>query len=194
MRIHPALLAPPLLCWWMCFANAPQQKPAPDEDNGGIVSGKDHAFGIVAPAGWVLDNTSAVPEGLHAVFYPKGGSWKRSPVVMYANAVHKGVATTRPLRAIIADDVSTFNKKSKTPTITDEPALITMKAEKKSVVKRFEDPSRNLYEVVAYIDEPKVVVMLVLSADSAESLTAALPAFKDLVGSYFFITSDVREK
>jgi hypothetical protein len=193
MRIHPALLASPLLCWWLCFANAPQQKPAPDDDNGGIVSGKDHAFIIIAPAGWVLDNTSAVPEGLHAVFYPKGGSWKRSPVVMYANTVHKGVTTTRPLRAIIADDISAFNKKSITPTITDEPALIT-KTERKAVVKRFVDPPRKVCELVAYIDEPKVVVMLVLSADSTDSVTAALPAFKDLVRSYLFITSDVRGK
>jgi hypothetical protein len=40
----------------------------------GIVYGKDDAFAITAPDGWVLDNRAEQNNGLHAVFYPVGSS------------------------------------------------------------------------------------------------------------------------
>lgn len=194
--LHATFLAHVVVsvCLAKCFAAPSPQGPAQDNMDGGIVYGQDHAFGIVAPSGWVLDNSSGVRVGLHAVFYPKGSSWKASPVVMYANTVHKGTTETRPMKAIIAEDVAAFEKKAKTPAVSDGPALDTKNRKKDAVVKRFADAARNVYEVVAYIDEPAVVVMFVLSADSKESVEAAMPAFKELVGSCFFITSQVTEK
>ena len=44
------------------------------------------AFIFTAPDGWLLDNYSAVNQGLPAVFYPIGQTWKDSPVIMYARA------------------------------------------------------------------------------------------------------------
>ena len=35
---------------------------------GGIIFGKDHAYVLTAPKGWVLDNQSGVDQGIHAVF------------------------------------------------------------------------------------------------------------------------------
>lgn len=52
----------------------------------GIIYGKDHAFSLTAPKGWMLDNESAAEQGLHAVFYPKGKDWQDSPVVAYARS------------------------------------------------------------------------------------------------------------
>jgi hypothetical protein len=170
-----------------------QQKSDKDDSNGGIVYGIDHAFGIVAPAGWVLDNASGIPEGLHAVFYPKGGSWKGSPVVMYANTVHKGETNPKTMLGIVADDTAAFKSRAKTSIISDERRLAT-KGKEAAIVKGFSDEAREVYERVAYIDEPKVVVMLVLSGHNKAGVAAALPAFRDLVASYFFVTSTVTEK
>jgi hypothetical protein len=194
-RIDPAFIACYLAtaCLAFCSTDSLQQKPESDNANAGIVYGTDHAFGLVAPPGWVLDNSRGVSEGLHAVFYPKGTSWKDSRVVMYANTVHKGTATTKSVRSIIADDIAEFKEKAKAPTVTDESPLTT-RADKSAVVKGFVDVARNVYEFVAYVDEPRVVVMLVLSADTKQGAAAAMPAFKQLVASYFFISSKVTEK
>jgi len=56
------------------------------EEGNGIVYGSDYAFGLTAPKGWMLDNESGVSQGMHAVFYPKGGSWKGSTIVAYASS------------------------------------------------------------------------------------------------------------
>jgi hypothetical protein len=177
----------------LCPAGGAQKEPASRNDNAGIIYGTDHAFTLVAPSGWVLDNSSGVSEGLHAVFYPEGSSWKRSQVVMYANTVHKGTTDTKPARSIIGDDISEFKRRSKAPAVSDGPPLTT-KQNKKAVVKGFVDAPRGVYEFVAYIDEPRVVVLLVLSARSKEEAARAMPAFRELVASYVFLTSDVRER
>jgi hypothetical protein len=53
--------------------------------NSGIIYGNSHVFTLKAPEGWVLDNQSGVSQGLHAVFYPKGQTWRNSPIVAYTN-------------------------------------------------------------------------------------------------------------
>src|SRR5438046_503756 len=77
----------------------------------GIVYGKDHAFAITAPDGWVLDNRAEQNNGLHAVFYPVGSTWDQSKVVMYANAASKGEGQ-ETVDELIAYDVGQFRAKS----------------------------------------------------------------------------------
>lgn len=61
-----------------------QNKPeAAKEANSGLIFGKNHAFVLTAPTGWVLDNKSGVTQGLQAVFFPAGSSWKDGAAVMY---------------------------------------------------------------------------------------------------------------
>ncbi|HEY0324204.1 MAG TPA: hypothetical protein VGC66_24875 [Pyrinomonadaceae bacterium] len=156
----------------------------------GLIYGVDHVFALAAPSGWVLDNTSGVSQGLHAVFYPKGASWADSKMVMYANTVHKEKSGLKTLKAVIDDDVKNFRKYALEAEITDEPNLTT-KDKKQAVVKYFYDKEHGNFEEVAFIDESKIVVVLVLSARTRKDYEEALPAFRQLVGSYYFVTDKV---
>ena len=80
-----------------------------DEANSRIVFGENHAFIVMAPEGWVLDNSSGVNQGLHAVFYPKGGSWEESSTVMYTQGVD--IEDTLTLKSFIKKDIEKFKKK-----------------------------------------------------------------------------------
>src|SRR5215469_15652120 len=48
-----------------------------------VVRGKEFAFEIKAPRGWVLDNEGAKQQGLNLVFYPTGADWQTSKAVIY---------------------------------------------------------------------------------------------------------------
>ena len=174
----------------LCGAVAAQaDKRTGDDANSGIVYGADHAFALTAPDGWVLDNASGVAQGLHAVFYPKGSSWKASPVVMYANVVHKK-SEKDALETIIESDVADFKRQS--PGMKVEDAEAPSGSGKNVRVKYFVDDDS--HEAVAYIGESKVVVMLVLNAKTREGFDGALPAFRQLISSYHFLGGKVIAK
>lgn len=165
------------------FANA--------QDDSGIIHGKNYSFTLTAPKGWVLDDKSGRSQGLQAVFYPNGSSWKDGSAVMYENVHQKSDPTKDTIKTVIDDDISDFKQASRTvktvdadpiPTRTD-----TRSANKKAVVKYFIDDQNGTNEAVAYVDEKDVVVMLVLSARNQQSFKASFPAFKEFVGSYFFL-------
>ncbi len=158
------------------------------EANSGIIYGDQHAFMLAAPKGWVLDNSSGVSQGLHAVFYPRGGSWEHSPSVMYANTASKKVKGNETLNKLIAYDVGQYRRNHKSIKIVDAPD-ISLSNKKTAVVKYFYFSNA---EAVAYIDEEKTVVLIVLSSNSSDEFQNSLPAFRKLVESYTFLTSDVQ--
>jgi hypothetical protein len=153
----------------------------------GIVFGANHAFTITAPAGWVLDNKSGIPQGLQAVFYPIGGSWEGSLAVMYANAVEKNENDGTTFNRVIYADTSKFMAEHKEGHVAAIQTLTTKDNKKAKVIMYI----YSNYEAAAFIDEPKVVSMLVLTARSEKEFKNAVPAFKELVASYFYLTSDV---
>jgi hypothetical protein len=169
---------------------AQQNTEKPRDSNSGIIYGQDHVFVLTAPKGWVLDNKSGVNQGLQAVFYPEGSSWKSGTIVMYANAYYKLNATEETLEKVVAGDVAEFKKKSEKLKVVEAASLPTRK-DKKAVVRYFEGDTFGNSEAIAYLDEGKVVVMLVLSARTKNEFEAALPAFSELVSSYLFLGDKV---
>ena len=161
------------------------------QDDSGIIYGKNYSFALTAPKGWVLDTTSGRQQGLQAVFYPKGSSWKNGTAVMYANVLQKTDPAKESLQTIIADDVAGFQKESPNLKVVDADPIPTRtdarSKDKKATVKYFTADRAGNSEAVAYVDEGNLVVMLVLNARSQQDFEASLPAFKDFVGSYFFL-------
>jgi hypothetical protein len=155
----------------------------------GIVYGKDHAFAISAPDGWVLDNRAEQNNGLRAVFYPVGSSWAQSKVVMYANVASKSEGQ-KTVDELIAYDTGQFRAKSPKLSVVELEAIQT-KDGKAKVLKFSGDQFKNT-EAVAYIDSPKAVVMLVLTSRDYSGFEKTYPAFVTLVKSYKYFTSDVR--
>ncbi len=173
----------------LCAAALGAAIPAADEDgHGGIVYGDKHAFMVQAPSGWVLDNSSGVGQGLHAVFYPVGSTWADSEVVMYVNTVARQDDQT--LSDFIAWEQAEFRKHSPDLAIATLDPVVTEHGTRAELRQLTGDQHGN-HEAIAYIGEDATFVMIVLSAKSGPLFEEALPAFRGLVKSYTFITSSV---
>ena len=167
-----------------------QSSQKPDDLNSGIVYGRDHSFMLSAPAGWTLDNSSGVSQGMQAVFFPTGSSWKGGIVVMYATVIHKDAGRNKTAGRVIQNDIDECKNASKESTVKDGSSISTTDS-KKAEVKYFYDAQNKNYEAVAYINESKVVVILALSSRSKEDYDKSLTAFNDLVASYYFLAEKV---
>jgi hypothetical protein len=155
----------------------------------GLMYGEGHAFFFDAPAGWVLDNRRGVDQGTHAVFYPRGSSWKDAPAVMYVKTTRRDA--TDELEAFIAQDVEQFRSKNPGLMVSSGMPLVTAD-NKRAEIRHFSGGARGNIETVAYIKEDAVFVLLVLTARTQPSYVDALPAHSQLVNSYAFFTKDVR--
>jgi len=168
--------------------HAPATKDDSDKWGGGIVYGKRHAFTIAAPEGWVLDNRAGIKDGLHAVFYPEGSSWKNSETVMYANGYDKQTAFDT-LESFMADDAETFRKND--PDLEIQDAGTRKVGDSVAHIMHFF--GRN-HEAVAYIDTEGAVIVIVMSSRTREGFMKNYRAFLELLDSYFFLTNDVKYK
>jgi hypothetical protein len=151
--------------------------------NAGIVYGQDHSFIISAPKGWVLDNQSGQSDGLQAVFYREGQTWSGASAVLYANVALKSDEATSTLEKTI--------EKNPTLSVKDGPRLKTQEG-RIPVVKDFGGDRFGNFERIAYLDESKVVVFLVLSARTKKEFEASLKAFAELVATYNFLGDQVK--
>jgi len=157
-----------------------------DGTDGTIFLGRSYAFVLKEPAGWIIDQQASKPQHLEAVLYREGSSWKDAVVVMYARVVYKD-ETQNTVDKVITNDVTDFLKLNKDSTVSDTPSLHT-RNNKEGISKVFYDAANKNYELVTFIDEPKVIVILVLSSRDKSEYQKALPAFKSLVASYFVFT------
>jgi hypothetical protein len=182
MKAHRLLFLP--IAILVIFATAQAQSSG----DSGIIYGKDHAYALTAPKCWVLDNKAGMKDGLYAVFYPEGSSWANGTVVMYTNVGSKDANQT--VDGFILGDINQFKRESPNIKITDADA-VTLEKGKKALVRYFTGDANGNFEAVGYIDEPKVVLMVVLTSRNKKDFDSALPAFHDLLKSYRFISSDV---
>jgi len=166
-------------------SHAPDTKDESADFRGGIVYGKRHAFAIAAPDGWVLDNSSGVSDGLHAVFYPEGSSWKDSTTVMYANGNDKqDVFDT--LENFMESDAESFRKNDPDIEIVDKG---TRKVDGGVAhIKHFHGEN---YESVAYIDTEGAVIVIVMSSRTKEEFMKNYRAYLELLDSYLFLSNEV---
>ena len=157
----------------------------------GIVYGKEHAFSVQAPPGWVLDNKAGRSQGLHACFYEEGRSWASAETVMYANTASKRVQGQRTMEELMAYDVAQFRKRA--PGLDVTPPVSMKTSTGTASVRLFKGDEHVNHEAVAYIDEKHTIVMLVLSARTEAGFRKAYPSFEKLVSTYKFLTANVRE-
>lgn len=149
----------------------------------GILYGENYFFSLNAPEGWVLDNQSGVADGLDAVFYQEGGGWGTSTTVMYPQIWQK---EGNEAAKIIEEDIANYKVHFPDVSVMEMPPIIT-KQGKKALIKHFTGGARNQFETIAYFDEPKVVVMVVLQTKDKDGFDKAYPAFKALVDSYNYL-------
>jgi hypothetical protein len=138
----------------------------------------------------VLDNISGLSQGLHAVFYPVGGTWQHSKAVMYGNGWSKDLATNQTIEQFMTYDSTQFLAHGEPVQVLDV-SPITLSSGKRALIRKF------LYsqnEIIAYIDEPLIVAMIVMTARSSADFQEAFPQFENLVKSYNYLGDNQLKK
>jgi len=171
---------------FVLVASVPTLSQESDGTKGTIFLGRSHSFVLKEPAGWIMDSKTAKSQDLEAVLYREGSTWKDAVAVMYARVIHKD-QTQDTVEKVITNDVADFLKLSKESKVSDAPPLQT-RYKKEGISRVFYDAANKNYEIVTFIDEPKVVVILALSSRNKDEYEKALPAFKSLVATYFVFT------
>ena len=155
-----------------------------------ILHGPHHAFTVSAPRGWVLDTHGGEADGLPAVLYRPGENWKSATVAMYVNTVlpdsgraasARGVARADSVRLVARD--RDMRVASVVPLRTGDGA--------QAFAKRFSSSRGQVFEVVAYVSQRTVTTILVVTSRDRRTLDAALPAFREFVRSYRWLTDSV---
>ena len=162
-----------------------------DDNDNGLVYGDDHAFFVTAPPGWVVDNRSGVPAGLHAVFYPRGSTWRDSAALMYAHVTTREPGDT--LDSFIADDIDVVRHRSPKVIVKDEPSIAT-KYGRVAAIRYFSGDSPRNFEAVAYMAEKRVNVVIALTARTQDAFERSLQSFQTLVQSYHFISDEPKNE
>ena len=195
--IARALLAAVLVGTLASFAAAGPAKPAAGgaatapKSELTLLYGDNHAFGIVVPEGWSVDDTSGLGSKLRVVLYPKGQSWTSAPTVMYVSSIHPPKGVRRTLRQTIEGDLQQFARKAPKGRVSSQPAIPTAGASA-AEVRFFAPDGARATEAVAYVPEENVTVLLCLSSRDADGFERALPAFRALVRGYRFVAADLQ--
>jgi hypothetical protein len=156
---------------------------AQDTYPGGIVYGPKAAFNVSAPAGWVLDNSAGVEQGLPCVLYPKGSSWSDARTIMYAK-----IASTEftDVEAFVAKAIKEMQKMHGTPKQKIESGK-TGDGRAYFVNEYPATKSYSQWERVAYIQLPEAVAYIVLSSRDEPSYRKDAPALKEVLKSFAFL-------
>ncbi|WP_062627323.1 hypothetical protein [Ferriphaselus amnicola] len=154
-----------------------------------ILYGKDHAFALTAPRGWILDNKSGVSMGLHQVFYPEGESFQKSSVFAYTIARTK-TPQVSTVKAQVAATLDDFRTESPNISASFSESLKLPNGRKAEVYYYTGDKWGN-YEVAGYIEEKKTINFVVLSAKNKADFDRSLEAFRSILLSYTFVSDNV---
>jgi hypothetical protein len=156
------------------------------EEGVGIVYGSNHAFSFKAPKGWVLDNESGVGQGVHAVFYEKGGSWEKSKVVAYARAADRGDGV-KTAADQVAKTIADFRKRGNVKYDGKKVKTVKTESGKEGEIYHFSGDKWGNFEAVAYFVEEKTINFVVFNSRDEKLFNDALPAFEELAKSYLFV-------
>lgn len=151
-----------------------------------LVYGDDHVFGVVPPAGWVVDDSSGIGSRIRVVLYPRGQKWSSAPTVMYANPLHQERSVKKPVAQMIERDIQAFRRAQPKGKVVVAPLLRTLKGQT-AEVRYFAPDGRDPSEAVAYISEENLVMLLVLASREPGGFKQALPAFEQFVKHYEFV-------
>ncbi|HKU21747.1 MAG TPA: hypothetical protein VJQ50_12085 [Terriglobales bacterium] len=154
------------------------------QQNAAIIYSDHGGFMISVPKGWVLDRATGQKMGTCCVLYPQGSSWDQAESVIYPNIAEKQPGQT--LQQLMSSDLSGFRQRFPKMNVVEARDLPAGESQQ-AKVRFFYGVNQGSYELVAYVDEPQVVGLLVLSSRSKESLGEALPAFREVLKSYVYM-------
>ena len=153
-------------------------------------SGKNHtvilesdggSFAIEGPKDWIADRKVGHRLGGCCVYYEKG-SWDTAETIMYPNIVTKGPGRTT-LQELMDSDLAKFRKDNPGMTYVDGDIPFNGRTAK---VRYFHGVNQGSSEAVAYIDEEKIIALVVLSSKTEKGLLKALPLLAGVLETYTY--------
>ena len=154
------------------------------QQNAAIIYSDHGGFMISVPKGWVLDRATGQKMGTCCVLYPQGSSWDQAESVIYPNIAEKQPGQS--LHELMASDLDGCRQRFPKMNVVEARDLPAGDGQQ-AKVRIFYGVNQGSYELVAYVDEPQVVALLVLSSRSKEALGEALPAFREVLKSYQYM-------
>jgi hypothetical protein len=156
---------------------------AQDTYPGGIVYGPKAAFKISAPQGWVLDNSAGIEQGLPCVLFPKGSTWAGAKTIIYAK-----IASTQYTDAetFVARAIKEMEKVHGLPKEKIESGK-TGDGHAYFVNEYSPSDSYSQYERIAYVQLPKAVAYIVLSARNEASYRKHAGALHEVLKSFAYL-------
>jgi hypothetical protein len=150
---------------------------------GGIVYGPKAAFKIEAPKGWVLDNSAGAEQGLPCVLYPKGSTWAGAKTIMYAK-----IASTQyeDAEAFVATAIKEMEKVHGLPKQKIESGK-TGDGHAYFVNEYSPTESYSQCERIAYVQLPRAVAYIVLSARDDASYRKNAGALQEVLKSFVYL-------
>jgi hypothetical protein len=152
---------------------------------GTICTSASHAFLTEGIDGWVSDSVALRERDICVVYYPQGGTFDGSPVIVYPRVVSDGLKEFRGknlLEQFVQKDIEEFRAHGPNLKVTDSKVKMRSK-EMRAIVKDFVDgPAPNEFETVAYLASGSDVLIMVLSGHNAEDLAKFSGDFSKLLG------------
>jgi hypothetical protein len=150
---------------------------------GGFVYGKDHAYFLVAPKGWVMDSGDASKAKVGAVFHPANAHWPESGVIVYTDFHKKKKGLETPTDAMRAD-VALFQKEGSKVHAMKKPSIKTNTGGLVGEAYYFGPDQRGQFDARAYFTYQGYIDYFVLTARDRVTFEKSLPAFEHIVRSY----------
>ena len=163
---------------------------AQDTHPGGIVYGPKAAFTISAPAGWILDNSSGVEQGLPCVLYPKGSSWSDAKTVMYTK-----IASTQfeDVNAFVTMAIKEMMKRHGAP--KEKIASGKTKDGHDYFINEYlATKSYSQWERVAYVQLPRAVAYIVLSSRDEVNYRKDSGALQEALKTFMYLETDTKKR
>jgi hypothetical protein len=174
-----------ILAWTPLLIATPAQICLADQilEGFSIVHGKEFAFEIKAPRGWVLDNEAAREQGLNLVLYPTGTGWETSKAVIYVR-VRSNDANVRNIDGQVEDTLRNFRAGGSPNVSVKYIKTMTTQDASKAKVYHYSGDKFGNFEAAAYIQAKDSIHFITLSARDQETFQRALSAFNSIVTSY----------
>jgi hypothetical protein len=154
-------------------------KPGP----AGFVLGKDHAYFLQAPQGWLMDPADAAKDKVGAVFHPASAHWPQSKVIIYTDFFKRAKGKQTPADAMRAD-IALFKKEGSVIQPIKKPSIKTKMGGLVGEVYYWGPDRRGQFDARAYFAYEGYIDYFVLTARDKALFEHCLPAFEHVVRSY----------
>lgn len=173
-----------LISTFLVFLMMPIYSSATIREKGtGLFFCEQSAFQIQACNNWVLDNESGIGQGVPMILYPKGETWKDSPVVIYGKSASKEQAPS--IEKQIDNTLKIFHNEYKSPNYkAEKKESIKLQNGKIAEIYYFSGDRFGNYEAGGYIEEDESINFLIMSARNEKAFKSSIIGFYEIVSSY----------